>query len=111
MIHPLDLFSEVAIGRDEMLPVHGGGTRKEILVVGSEAYEPRQRGMFQEEGSQSGEGLEPLIHHHNVSFEEGLQGDAGSGKGGEEREVEDSKELLVSSPQRVILEEVLQART
>lgn len=110
MLHPLDLLSEVAVGGEEVFPVDLGG-RLETLRFGSKAYKERQGGMFQEEGSQAGEGLDVLIHHHEVGFEEGFQREVGRGKGRQKGEVEDVKEALILPHEGVILEEVLEGWT
>ncbi len=64
--------------------------------------------MIQEDLSEASEGLDFLIHHHDVGFEEGFQGDVGGRKGREEGEVEDAKEVLVASHEGIVLEEVLE---
>lgn len=110
VVHPLDLFSEVAIGGDKVFPVHGGGGKVVAGLFRPEADGARQGGMVQEELSKAREGLDLLIHHDDVGFEVGFQGDPGGGEGGEEGEVEDVPEALVSSDEGIVVEEVLEGR-
>jgi len=58
-----------------------------------------------------GEGLDLLVHHDDVGFEEGFERDAGSRERGEEGEVEDVEEGLVSPDQGVVLDPVVPTRT
>jgi len=104
----LDLFSEVSVGGDEVFPVAGGEGKGVTEVFGMEADGARQGRMLYEEPSEVGKRLDFLIHHQDVGFEEGFQGDAGGRKGREEGEVEDAKEALVASDEGVVLEEVLE---
>lgn len=111
ILHPLDLRSEVSIRGDDAFPRWGGGGKGSARVVGPETDGEGQCGMVQEEASQSGEGGDLLIDHDEVGFEEGFERDAGGGACGEEREVEDAKEPLVSSHQGIVLDPGVPART
>ena len=88
VVHPLDLFSEVAIGGNDLLPSHQGEGKVGARLFRPEADGARQGGMVQEELSKTREGLDLLIDHHDVGFEEGFQGNVGGSKGREEGEVE-----------------------
>ena len=111
ILHPLDLRSEVSIGGDDAFPVDGGGGKGSARLVGTESNGECQCRMLQEETSELGEGLDLLIDHDDVGFEEGFERDDGGRETGEEREVEDAEETLVSSHYGIVLEPVFQTRT
>jgi hypothetical protein len=110
VVHPLDLFSEVAIGGDDLLPGLGRARLVGTVFFGTKAYGEDQGRMVQEELSKAGEGLDLLIHHHDVGFEVGFQGDPRGGEGGEEGEVEDVPEPLVALDEGIVVQEVLEGR-
>ena len=111
ILHPLDLRSEVSIGGDDLFPRWGGGGKVHTLFLGPEADGEGQCRMLQEEPSQSAEGGDLLIDHDEVGFEEGFERDAGGGACGEEREVEDAEETLISSHQGIVLDPGVQTGT
>jgi hypothetical protein len=107
ILHPLDLRSEVSIGGDDLFPRWGRGGKVDTLFLGLEADGEGQCRMVQEEASQLGEGGNLLIDHDEVGFEEGFERDAGGGACGEEGEVKDVEETLVSSDQGIVLDPVV----